>query len=150
MTSVEELRALKERVEAATGPDRAIDKAIYGGLSLRADWGGDLSNHGYGCCAFVAWGPAPLSGSIDAALGLVERVLPGWGGTLVLDPPSVWLRPTSAAEIEHYRKTGFFPNPVPNRADGPIEAATLPLGILSALLSALIARAEKEGVDADA
>lgn len=57
-----DLRELEKRLETATGPnewlDAAIDHALNPGNTV---------------------GAAPVSASLDAAVALVERVLPGWG-----------------------------------------------------------------------
>lgn len=75
MTEISKLRELLERVEGATGPDREIDKAISKALL------GETSM-------------APLTRSIDCAVELCERVLPGWGWSVcrccVSDDARVW------------------------------------------------------------
>jgi hypothetical protein len=73
MTRAKELAGLIERLEAAAGPDREIDKAIFAylGYTWRAMdyWSADSTK---------MWsGPVFLTYSIDAALALVERLLPG-------------------------------------------------------------------------
>lgn len=86
-----DLNELLERVKAATGPDRELDRDIcialqYGGensegaANVRVDpeWGDDndliFEIGAEECC-----NPIPeLTASIDAALALAERVLPGW------------------------------------------------------------------------
>lgn len=103
------LLALKERVEKATGPDRIID------------W--ELTFDGKGV-------PDNYTASIDAALALVERVLPTWGWEVHQDD-------------DHYQGPLFYwaavrkliSLPEAHRARG----ATASLAILSALLAALIA-----------
>jgi len=78
------LKALRERVAKAAGPDREIDALICQALLP------DLSGANYGRPGLVVDMAAPsvlgggqiaeappLTASIDAALGLVERVLPG-------------------------------------------------------------------------
>lgn len=72
------LQSLIERLEGASGPDREIDAAIaiwrYPALAAwpRSDRGGWLSPE---------WGlitpPPDYTDSVDAALALTERVLPG-------------------------------------------------------------------------
>lgn len=61
-----DLQGLLERVEAASGADRKLDAAVYEALTgVTQQWGHN---------------DAPrVTGSIDAALALVERRLPGWG-----------------------------------------------------------------------
>lgn len=83
---------LIERLEKAEGPDREVDAEIcialqYGGLNSDGasnvrtdpDWEGDLLFEIEGdahpeCCSPI---PA-LTSSLDAAIALIERVLPGW------------------------------------------------------------------------
>ena len=59
------LSALLERVEGATGGDRALDSAIeracFGDAPITEGWGGTLD----------------YTASVDAALALIGRVLPG-------------------------------------------------------------------------
>lgn len=86
-----DIDALIERLEKATGPDRELDAAIciglqYGGANsegatnVRTDpeWGDDndlLFEIGTEECC----NPIPcLTASVDAALALCERMLPGW------------------------------------------------------------------------
>jgi hypothetical protein len=88
MTEITKLRELLARVESAAGPDRELDYAIHD-----IQMGGWLQEHGYErskdgdgyvtdtppvegtsrCC-----GPEEFTSSIDAAVALCERVLPGW------------------------------------------------------------------------
>jgi len=89
------LSALIERVERLDGPDQSLDAEIcielqYGGINSEGacnvrtdpDWEGDLLFEIEGdehpdCC-----NPIPaLTASIDAAVALVDRVLPGHGYT---------------------------------------------------------------------
>jgi len=59
---VGDVTGLVERLEKATGPDREIDAAIRAQLGI---------SEGYHAHEFY-------TASLDAALALVERVLPGW------------------------------------------------------------------------
>lgn len=82
-----DLSELLERVKAATGPDRELDGAIEvmarrfdayrAGLddTTRAHWKHNGSTVYDGNTGYVA---ANFTASIDAALALVERCLPGW------------------------------------------------------------------------
>jgi hypothetical protein len=108
---VTQLQSIRDRVANATGPDREIDYAIYTystGLWRTDDF------------------PAVTS-SIDAALALVERVLPGWEW-------SVWA------------SGGVFGATIYNTPEDEIEpcvsaqAPTAPLAILKAFVAALIAQ----------
>jgi hypothetical protein len=79
---------LLARVEAATGPDRELDTAIAIALRIGAEGypkfplgsfkagyvQADMGRDGWS----VGWHIQPLTASLDAALALVERVLPGW------------------------------------------------------------------------
>lgn len=69
MTAIntEGLADLLARVEGASGPDRALDKAI---LMALGQWAPVMTNQ--------PWTVARLTASLDAALALTERVLPGW------------------------------------------------------------------------
>lgn len=109
------LRALKERCEAAAGSDRELDH--------------DLIVHFAGSGNLMAMlRHYPLTSSIDAALALVERVLPGAGYDLDYVPGG---DPLCGCRI--------FQDDVLGNASG--EGATLPLAALSALFDALISRA---------
>ena len=76
------LRALEARLEAATGPDRELDEAI-----MTVCFGERVVvPHSYGQPATLGWKVAPgvwnsvafeVTASLDAAVALVERVLPG-------------------------------------------------------------------------
>ncbi|MCX2699353.1 hypothetical protein [Ochrobactrum chromiisoli] len=87
---------LIDRLSKLDGPDREVDAEIcilfqYGGknsegaLNVRTDpeWGDDddllYELDGDPCCAQIP----KLTASVDAALALAERVLPGW----------IWLKP---------------------------------------------------------
>ena len=110
-TRAKELAGLIERLEKATGPDGAIDDLLY--------W--TLKQH-------PAKGPfariPAYTDSIDAALGLVERVLPGW----------MWYV-GSVGENDMPQAT--ITEPVEDCRDFVGHAPTAPLAILLALLRAL-------------
>ena len=72
------LSALLERVEACQGPDRALDAAIcrltrYTSEQPDGTWL-DTFEGGYRHTI----NPPALTASVDAALALIGRVLPGW------------------------------------------------------------------------
>lgn len=70
-----ELAELLVRVKAATGPDRELDRAIFDGLL-----GGIFDEAAVGQFFIrIRWDAEPVefTASIDAALALVERKLPG-------------------------------------------------------------------------
>lgn len=115
------LGELVERVKAANGPDReiGIDLLIrfdpfYGKAASRSD----------GISAMLILNADPTA-SIDAALALVERVLPGWWVQHLGKVTTGW-----ACRIE----TQGISIPKTTR---PLYAPTAPLAILLALLSAL-------------
>jgi hypothetical protein len=65
----EGLASLLERVRAAKGPDRQLDRDIQKALDIGpTSFTHDEFNH---------W-PLHVTASIDASLALVERLLPGW------------------------------------------------------------------------
>jgi hypothetical protein len=74
-----EIGEILARVEAATGPSIELDK-------LLSEAFGDKNDHGVLIVAGRWLGIVPLSGSIDAVLALVERVLPGWSWKVVSEP----------------------------------------------------------------
>lgn len=149
--SHEVLSGLRERIKAATGPDRKIDCEIEAAIIHRerfvvvpppfydperyfcnpdpsVDWiGYDLLN------------TAPrYTASIDAALALVERMLPGWKWGV----SSIAVR-TGEKTAEGYPRygEGFRAHVTAVSALRPMpsigEAPTAPLAILLALLTAL-------------
>lgn len=114
------LETLLERVKSATGPDRELDALIAHTLGQRFIEGDDEENIPLGLPMFTA--------SIDSALALVERVLPGWE----------WLK-KSPSVITLYRPLTEHEDAAKAWAkhfDG--KGATIPLAILAACLSALI------------
>ena len=76
-----DLTALLERVEAATGPDREIDTEIARAFGWTppginpALWEGKETPSWW---ATPGFGMPAYTSSLDAAIALVERVLPGW------------------------------------------------------------------------
>lgn len=112
---------LAERVKKAEGPDRELDLALAQALVpdvvvLRRN-DDDTANEPH-----TYW---EYTGSVDAALGLVERVLPDW-------------RPSTQRSRSGFHdcylhfddETGWL-----RQSHG--QAPTLPLAIIAALLSAL-------------
>jgi hypothetical protein len=81
MTRAKELAGLIERVEAAAGPDRELDSAVFAACGMHINPNPPSFEYG-------RWPEETADGStfyridritasIDAALALVERVLPG-------------------------------------------------------------------------
>lgn len=107
-----DLNELLERVKKATGPDRQLDYALFchfAPMEVASAWH-PLNGHKY-------------TTSIDSALGLVERVLPGWKWNIGHDAnddlhATVW---HGVTEHDEY-------------------GSIAPLAILAALLSALISK----------
>lgn len=105
--SNEQLDGLIEQVKAATGPDDKLDYAVDEWL-----WRSGGKHHGEMDTL------PPFTASIDAALALVERLLPGWNYTFN----------RGHCELRH---------PKHRAKDVQAFGKTTPLAILAALLSAL-------------
>jgi hypothetical protein len=115
---VRELQSLLERVKAASGPDRELDRAFD-----RRD-------------IFPVYGDHPqYTASIDAALGLVEKVLPGW----------------ALHSLQDMRGERYVVCALRNDRNEPgtdlqrtwCDGKTRPLAILAAFLTVLIAEQPK-------
>lgn len=63
MTDLESLRGLEKRLAEASGPSLDLDKEIF--LTVDDGFGARVTGHTY-------------TASLDAAVALEERVLPGW------------------------------------------------------------------------
>lgn len=108
-----DLAELLVRVKAATGPDREIDRAIE-----RLEHGPDV----------IPFTPA-YTASIDAALALVERVLPGW----FVDHMGADV----AGSIGDMKTFGWMVEISDGMTGYQGQAPILPLAILLALIQAL-------------
>jgi hypothetical protein len=119
-----DLQELLARVEKAEGPDRELEVRLH---SIDP------------ACGRIPVSQTYYTASLDAALALVERVLPG-----------------SYVELSGPRKYLHIPTPVPNRWKAYIAtfnhdgdktgwAATPALALLAALLRALISTHSEEG-----
>lgn len=139
-----DLKALLERVKTATGPDHDLDAdlwlAVVPGASrknLLADWPEEAPLWEYHDAErnvmFRAGLVPSLTASIDAALSLVERVMPGWHFNLTNFPWPVADMITPTADDKEWAK--HF----------SAKGATLALAILSALLTALVAKGGPDG-----
>lgn len=141
MTSIdiEAVRALLARVETASGPSFDLDRAIglvIGGWK-RIDLG---SGHAMLCNSdggSFPDDPGSISGesftsSLDAAVALVERVLPGWWWNLSAYEPG---------KYEAFINPPEFQDPDEHPCGMGMEASPAK-SLVRALLHALIARAE--------
>jgi hypothetical protein len=135
------LGELLERVRSAKGPDRKVDalievevrrqEAYRVGLNdqQRAYWTATVDGLVYDSA--TRYDAPRLSASIDAALALVERVLPGWRYDIH--------SPRFGRQFEGVLMDGDHAS----RRIDVATATTAPLAILAALLSALIAQEPK-------
>lgn len=84
MTDISKLRKLLERVESATGPDRYIDndmmwmfcEPFIGWENVGGWWMRNIVTGEEKRWTYVD--PPAFTSSIDVAIALCERVLPGW------------------------------------------------------------------------
>ncbi len=130
------LQELLKRVEAATGPDREIDTAIWLQIApgaTRSQWSYIHKASARECFvdetrdATGRWITTPAyTGILDAAVGLVEKMLPGWTGHLDFGGSQACgyvIRPLTEGPLLEHRAFG----------------ATPALALCAALLRALIA-----------
>jgi len=136
MVDTAKLTDLLARIEAATGPDRDLDRAI--GFALDGwELSGDAENLIYVPADVTYYADHPggmypsFTESLGAALALVERVNPGWASGFDSGPK------TSIAFID--------PHDFADRIGGGrylATAKTVPLAILLALLRSIEGGAE--------
>lgn len=128
-----DLKELLSRVEAASGPDREIDRDLWLAFGLYPPAIEDIGRYddpSSGCTGGVIYSADHLSASLDAAVALVEKMLPlstrhiRWYGQD---------RVASVLLIPHFRS---FPY---SGAAKEVSGATEPLALCAALLTALIA-----------
>lgn len=138
MPKSSEIEGLLSRLETATGPDREIDRWLELLLVQNGRRGCFKTNESWVKAARERrWATDHFTRSIDAALDLVERCLPGWklsfhlGGLWGEEQPGAHLAEPDFAALS--RKNKRYEQ---SRANAP----TLPLAILIALLRALSAR----------
>lgn len=132
MTDRETLVGLRAKVAALSGPDREVDGSIALALGLapagsfRLQVIGDGGDFGTG--PYDIWKSPSYTASIDAAVALIERLLPVWRGLL---------------DIGDWAPSGGYMARLEG-ADGhaSAEGATPALALLLALLDALIERAQ--------
>lgn len=136
-----ELGRLQRRLQAATAPDRDIDRDLAvatgqlhvgdGGRLYRIDADGGHVYGGDGDDILIR----KYTASLEAALGLVERALPGWCWSVVKNRRSTEDAPPSlnySAEVV----------PPIRSAEDTAESVgiTAPLAVLAALLRAILAQ----------
>lgn len=77
---------LAERLEKATGPDREIDLDL-----MVLGWGGPRERYLTDELGRLAFGDQrQFTSSLDAAVALCERVLPGWGVEVLASDRDNW------------------------------------------------------------
>jgi hypothetical protein len=130
LPTLQALQALLARVEGGGGEDRALDAEIalhlgeafcmrrwYSDAVWQFRWQDDCE-----------WEPLPhFTTSLDAAVALVERRLPGWGRMILKDADG----PRAFAGL-------FPPGPDPIKYNG--EAGDEPRALIAALIQAKIAQ----------
>lgn len=135
-----DLPGLLERVKKCEGPDRELDAAILEGLFEWADRTKDYNLRTYpGEEPIYMHAPGPyrknpapcLTASTDAALGLVERVLPEWQIEQI-----TWVPVKGGLCIASIGNFGCADDYYSATTEQP---TTPPLAILAALIAALIA-----------
>lgn len=135
MISLDELLA---RVEKAEGPDRELDRDLARAFGwTETDTGNDWRDvnwnrpDGFRLPIGTLAEPPFFTASLDAALALCERVLPGW---------SWMLRGASASGGQDFAKL-WRPYQTPPGNDFDAFGKSPPLALLAAMLKALIAQA---------
>lgn len=131
-----ELQALLDRVKAATGPDSLLDLELHWWFdcshgahpaSFRVVEGGPQVNRGMGETPDWRWwderNPPLYTSSIDDAVALVERKLPGWNWSV-------------DRQADEYLGT-IYPSGENSESAGEQYGASAPLALLAALLTAL-------------
>jgi hypothetical protein len=132
-----DLESLLERVKAASGPDRKLDFAIFKALGVLVPASAEPDDEDIWqlgdewCSESCPYPDQEYTADIDAALALVEHCLPGWHWSIT--GPYLKRRDYAAYLCLPHETSVDFPE-----ADG--RAATPPLAILAALLTALIAK----------
>jgi hypothetical protein len=84
-----QIEALIERLEGLQGPDREVDDAIFWHFSEWENIGGWWRRHKTTGKEerYSYTSPPAYSASLDAAIALVEKVLPGWSGDIDICRP---------------------------------------------------------------
>ena len=146
MPDLTTLQDLKARVDAASGPDRRLDAELccaFHLTGLRPAEPDDFDGkYGYSPgnlkCEHGFLQADSYTRSIDSAVSLTERVLPGWfwrGGHI---PVPHWTGSRNVSCWAHISRTDASNCDRRDEATGWCE--TVPLALISALLAALIAQ----------
>jgi hypothetical protein len=133
-----DLQELLERVKNATEHNRELDADIATALGFKIEW--KMANYIMELRPVIDWPPhgrepcPQFTASIDAALALVERKLPGWAYAIIHEEGR-----GNVAYVHNNQSAfeGWSTRPNPNRRWHEVRAATPALAILAALLSAL-------------
>lgn len=138
MAGKEEIAALLERVKLATGPSADIDLPLLeiAGLGYydytRSHYEYEVGNPNR-MDLTRPWGKDYPSRSVDHALALVERVLPGWTvAHLTQGDDKTWFCELREGYLTSYNRVAMS-----ETSYGKPRPANLPLAILQALLTAL-------------
>lgn len=134
-----EAATLSQRLAEATGASRELDALIVEALNLAPD--GSFRMHGlpdlamWGTGPYTSWTAPAYTASLDAALSLVERALPEWFAIYLSAEYS------GGADRRWSSVTGKFSCTLARDKHSYVDVtgtgATLPLAVLSALLTAL-------------
>lgn len=123
------MRDLIERVEKLTGPDREVDERIICAVAAPAGAYVEQSRINGNWCIYVpnhrgepklwkaeGWwraGGWPVTGSLDAAIALKERLLPGWSLAMLVGPErtSVFVRDKTLLDPNKIERDGYSASP---------------------------------------
>lgn len=125
-----QLSDLIERVEKLAGPDREADALVCAasGYEVRQHGGRDY----YEPIAGVSWQEVPhYTGSIDDAVALTERLLPGWHGDIDVCATAPMSDGVYGARL--FNQNGDWAN---YAGEGPTPAIALVLATLRAYAAA--------------
>lgn len=124
-----DLEQLRERVMAATGPDRRLDVAVHVVVTNSGRLGDYASVDEYTNSAIqLGWNTPSVTSSVDAVLAIVGRRFPGWSWKIVGEPGSTY---GYCAVLRNAPRLSDVANAF------VASQRTAPLAILAATLSAL-------------